>query len=162
MHALSHSFYHAHFNEFKQKSELELDAAGYWQYIDCLDCNPPVIPVLKQSQQVQGLNNTGATVTVTIPGNEVTVENARNEAETWLLADKKAHIIIVKVVAVERLYVVYDCKSAHKDPVCWRQVMVQLYQKLQDTNPLMMLDTEFAKHIITLMSKPSHKKYTSV
>jgi len=174
------------FNEFKQKSQLELNATGYWQYIDGQDYDPPVIPVLKQSQQIEGLDNTGATVTVTIPGNEVTIENVRKEAEAWLLADKKAHAIIVKAIPVEKLYVVHDCKSAHdawitlkneyepanaltavtikqqiigyecgshNDPVRWRQVMVQLYQKLRDADPLMMPDTEFVKHIVTLMSQ---------
>ena len=153
------------FKKFKQKSQLELDAARYWQYINGLDYNPPAIPVLKQSQQIQGLDSTGATVTVTIPGNEVAVENMWKEAEAWLLADKKAHAVIVKAVPVKKLYVVHDCKSVHNawmtlkneyepanalkavtikqqiigyecgnndDPVHWRQVMVQLYQKLQD------------------------------
>jgi len=180
------------FNEFKQKSQLELDATGYWQYVDGPDYNPLVIPVLKQSQQVQGLDNTGETVTITIPGNELAVENAKNEAEAWLLADKRAHAIIVKAVPVERLYVVRDCKSAHdvwitlkneyepanvltavtikqqiigyecgahNDPVRWRQVMVQLYQKLRDADPLMMPDTEFAKHIVTLMSQSNEWRY---
>jgi len=55
--------------------------------------------VLKQSQQIQGLDNMGATITVTISGNEVAVENARKEAETWLWADKKAHTIIVKAIS---------------------------------------------------------------
>ena len=145
------------------KSQLELDAAGYWQYINGPDYDPLVIPVLKQSQQVQGLDNTGETVTIMIPGNEVAVENAKNEAEAWLLTDKRAHAIIIKAVPVERLYVVHDCKSAHdvwitlknkyehanalmavtikqqiigyecgahNNPVHWRQIMVQLYQKL--------------------------------
>ncbi|EDQ98575.1 uncharacterized protein LACBIDRAFT_335840 [Laccaria bicolor S238N-H82] len=180
------------FNEFKQKSQLELDAAGYWKYVNGLDYNPPVIPVLRQSQQVQGLDNAGATVTVTIPGNEVVVENAKRDAEAWLLADKRAHAIIVKAVPVERLYVVRDCKSAHDawitlkneyepantltaitikqqiigyecgthdDPVRWRQVMVQLYQKLRDADPLMMPDTKFAKHIVTLMSQSDEWRY---
>ena len=180
------------FNKFKQKSQLELDAAGYWQYVNGPDYNPPVIPELRQSQQVQGLANTGQTVTVMIPGNEAAVENVKNEAEAWLLADKRAHAIIVKAVPVERLYVVRDCKSAHDawmtlkneyepanaltavtikqqiigyqcgahdDPVRWRQVMVQLYQKLRDADPLMMLDTEFAKHIVTLMLQSDEWRY---
>ena len=37
--------------------------------------------------------------------------------------------------------------------------MVQLYQKLWDADPLMMLDTEFAKHIITLMSQSDEWRY---
>jgi len=174
------------FNEFKQKSKLELDAAGYWKYVDGPEYNPPVIPKLKLSQQIQGLDGTGATVTVTIPGNEATVVDAKKEAGAWLAADKKAHAIIVKAIPVEKLYVVRDCKSAHDtwvalkneyepanaltamtikqqiigyqcgsqdDPVHWRQVMVQLYQKLHDANPFMMPDTEFVKHLVTLMSQ---------
>jgi len=44
----------------------------------------------------------------------------------------------------------YEC-GTHNVPVHQRQVMVQSYQKLQDANPLMMPDTEFAKHIIMLI-----------
>ncbi|KAJ7878218.1 hypothetical protein B0H13DRAFT_2346760 [Mycena leptocephala] len=78
------------YSEFKQKSVLDLDAAGYWQYVDGPYYNPPVIPELRSSQQVQGLDSTGAVVTIT-----------------------KAHAVIVKAVPVEKLYVVRDCKSAH-------------------------------------------------
>ncbi|KAJ7189633.1 hypothetical protein GGX14DRAFT_608836, partial [Mycena pura] len=180
------------YSEFKQKSLLELDAAGYWQYVDGLDYNPPSIPVLKPSQQIEGLDGTGATVTVTIPGNEGVVAAARKQAEAWLLGDKKAHAIIVKAVPVEKLYVVRDCKSAHEawialkneyepanaltavtikqqiigyqcgthdDPVRWRQVMVQLYQKLRDADPVMMPDAEFAKHLVTLMTPADDWRY---
>ncbi|KAJ7216343.1 hypothetical protein GGX14DRAFT_604417 [Mycena pura] len=102
-------------------------------YIDGLDYNPPSIPVLQPSQQVEGLDGTGATVAVTIPENEAA------------LADKRAHAIIVKAVPVEKLY------------VC--QVMVQLYQKLRDADPVMMPDTEFAKHLVTLMTPSDDWRY---
>ena len=101
------------FNEFKQKSKLELDAAGYWKYIDGPEYNPPVIPELKLSQEVQGLDGTGNMVTITIPENEAVVIAAKTEAESWLAADKKAHAIVVKAVPVKKLYVVHDYKSAH-------------------------------------------------
>ncbi|KAJ7213548.1 hypothetical protein GGX14DRAFT_360673, partial [Mycena pura] len=173
------------YNEFKQKSVLELDAAGYWQFVDGPEYNPPSIPALKPSQQVQGLDNTGATITITVPGNEGVVAAARKQAEAWLLGDKKAHTIIVRAIPVEKLYVVKDCKSAHDawlalkneyepanaltavtikqqiigyqcgahdDPVRWRQVMIQLYQKLRDADPVMMPDSEFAKHLVTVMT----------
>src|ERR1700761_252279 len=77
------------YNEFKQKSVLELDAAGYWQFVDGPDYNPPSIPVLKPSQQVQGLDHRGVTTTITIPGNEGVVAAAKRRAESWLLDDKK-------------------------------------------------------------------------
>ncbi|KAJ7909541.1 hypothetical protein B0H13DRAFT_2233059 [Mycena leptocephala] len=180
------------YGEFKQKSVLDLDAAGYWQYVDGPDYDPPVIPELKPSQQVQGLDNTGATVTITVPGNEGVVAAARKRAEAWLSADKKAHAVIVKAVPVEKLYIVRDCKSAHEtwlalkneyepanaltavtikqqiigyqcgthdDPVRWRQVMVQLYQKLRDADPNMMPDAEFAKHLVTLMTQADDWRY---
>jgi hypothetical protein len=180
------------YSEFKQKSILDLDAAGYWQFVDGPDYKPPSIPELRPSQQVQGLDSTGATITVTVPGNEGVVAVARTQAEAWLAADKKAHAVIVKAVLVEKLYVVRDCKSAHDawvtlkneyepanaltavtikqqiighqcgahdDPVRWRQVMVQLYQKLRDADLTMMPDTEFAKHLVTLMTPSNEWRY---
>ncbi|KAJ6612078.1 hypothetical protein B0H10DRAFT_1808321 [Mycena sp. CBHHK59/15] len=180
------------YSEFKQKSVLDLDAAGYWQYVDGPDYNPPSIPELRPSQQVQGLDTAGTVVTITVPGNESVVVAARKQAEAWLSANKKAHVVIVKAVPVEKLYVVRDCKSAHDawvalkneyepanaltavtikqqiigyqcgthdDPVRWRQVMVQLYQKLRDADPHMMPDTEFAKHLVTLMTQSDDWRY---
>ncbi|KAJ7138414.1 hypothetical protein C8R43DRAFT_893319, partial [Mycena crocata] len=180
------------YSKFKQKSMLDLDAAGYWQYVDGVDYNPPAIPELKPSQQVQGIDATGATVTITIPGNETVVAAAKKQAEAWLSADKKAHAIIVKAVPVQKLYVLRDCKSAHDawmalkneyepanaltavtikqqiigfqcgdrdDPVHWRQVMVQLHQKLRDADPTMMPDSEFAKHLVTLMTQSDDWRY---
>ncbi|KAJ7902993.1 hypothetical protein B0H13DRAFT_1621313, partial [Mycena leptocephala] len=180
------------YSEFRQKSILELDAAGYWKYIDGHDYNPPVIPELKPSQQVHGVDNTGAAVTITVPGNKTVVAAARQQAEAWLSGDKKAHAIIVKAVPDAKLYVVRECKSAHDawlalkneyepanaltaitikqqiiankcdthdDPVHWRQAMVKLYQKLREADPNMMPDTEFAKHLVTLMTQADSWRY---
>jgi hypothetical protein len=102
------------YSEFKQKSILDLDAAGYWLYVAGPDYNPPVIPALMPSMQVQGLDATGNLVPFTIPGNEAAVDAAKKNAEAWLLADKKAHALIVKAVPNAKLYVVRDCKSAHE------------------------------------------------
>ncbi|KAJ7209003.1 hypothetical protein GGX14DRAFT_364975, partial [Mycena pura] len=175
------------YTEFRQKSILELDAADYWKYIDGPNYNPPAIPELKLSQQVNGVDNTGAPVTITVPGNEAVVAAARQRAEAWLSGDKKAHAIIVKAVPDTKLYIVRDCKSAHDawlaqpansltaitikqqiianqcsahdDPVRWRQVMVQLFQKLKEADPNMMPDNEFAKHLVTLMTQADTWRY---
>ena len=61
-------------------------------------------------------------------------------------------------VTIKQQIIRYKC-GAHDDPVCWRQVMVQLYQNLWDANPLMMLDTKFAKYIVTLMSQSNEWHY---
>ncbi|KAJ7176725.1 hypothetical protein C8R46DRAFT_889253 [Mycena filopes] len=180
------------YSEFKQKAMLDLDAIGYWKYIARPDYDPPVIPDLLQSMQVQGLDAAGNVANFTIPGNEAVVDTAKKNAEVWLAGDKKAHALIVKAVPSARLYVVRDCKSAHEtwtalkneyepsnsltaitikqqiiayqcdandDPVQWRQVMVQLYGKLRDTDPFMMPDNEFAKHLVTLMTPADRWRY---
>ncbi|KAJ7730414.1 hypothetical protein B0H16DRAFT_1733758 [Mycena metata] len=100
------------YSEFRQKSILDLDAADYWKYVDGPDYNPPAIPELKPSQQVQGFDASGNSVTITVPGNETLVAAAKKQAEAWLAGDKKAHATIVKAVPIGRLYVVRDCKSA--------------------------------------------------
>ncbi|KAJ6491552.1 hypothetical protein DFH09DRAFT_872955, partial [Mycena vulgaris] len=95
-------------------SMLDLDAAGYWKYVSGEDYNPPVIPELMSSMQVQGLDAAGTLTTITIPGNEAAVKTAKQDAEAWLQGDKKAHAIIVKAVPNEKLYIVRECKSAHQ------------------------------------------------
>ncbi|KAJ7343172.1 hypothetical protein DFH08DRAFT_962305 [Mycena albidolilacea] len=158
------------YNEFRQKSVLNFDAVGLWPYVTGPDYNPPVIPALMQSMQVQGLDAARNPATITIPGNEAVVDAAEKSATAWLLADKKAHALIVKAIPSAKLYlneyeppnaltavtikqqiIVYQC-SEDKNPVNWHQVMIQLYGKLQDADPFMMPDAEFAKHLITLMS----------
>ncbi|KAJ7449452.1 hypothetical protein B0H11DRAFT_2247191 [Mycena galericulata] len=170
------------YSEFKQKAILDLDAAGYyWKYVAGEDYNPPVIPELLQSIQVQGIDAAGNQIAVTIPGNEAAVDAAKKNAEVWLLGDKKAHALIVKAVPSSKLYIIalkneyepsnaltaitikqqiisYQC-SANEDPVNWRQVMIQLYGKLRDADAFMMPDTEFAKHLVTLMSLSDAWRY---
>ena len=58
------------YNEFRQKSELELDAAGYWKYTGRPEYDPPRIPELRATQRIEGLNPSGVMTTFTIPGNE--------------------------------------------------------------------------------------------
>ncbi|KAJ7702880.1 hypothetical protein B0H14DRAFT_3099917 [Mycena olivaceomarginata] len=180
------------YGEFKQKSQLDLDAAGYWQYVGGPDYKPPTVPKIRSSVQVQGVNGTGETVTVTVPGNETEVAPAKKKAEAWLAADKKALSIIVKAVPVGKLYIVRDCHSAHdawhalknehepanaltavsikqqiisyqcdssENPVRWREVRIQLYGKLRDADLNIMPDTEFAKHLVTLMTQSEEWRY---
>ncbi|KAF9023528.1 hypothetical protein BDZ89DRAFT_955539, partial [Hymenopellis radicata] len=180
------------YSEFKRKAELDLDAAGYWRYVDGPDYKPAAIPELRQTVQIQGLDSTGATATITVPGNEADVEAAKKAAEAWLLADKRALSIIIKAVPITKLFVVRDCRSAHDawhalkrqfepanslyaltlrnqitgfrcqpgiDPVQWREVMIQLYGKLQDANPGAMTDAEFAKNLVAQMTGSEDWRY---
>ncbi|KAF9026411.1 hypothetical protein BDZ89DRAFT_1134839 [Hymenopellis radicata] len=101
------------FTEFKRKAEVDLEAAGYWRYVDGPDYKPPIIPELRRTVQVQGIDSTGAAGTLTVPGNEADVETAKKKAEDWLLADKKALSVILKAIPIRKLFVVQNCHTAH-------------------------------------------------
>ncbi|KAJ3765041.1 hypothetical protein FB446DRAFT_834199 [Lentinula raphanica] len=120
------------YNEFKRKSIFELDAAGYWKYIDGDDYNPPQIPVLQPTQEMCSLDLEGNLSTFRIPGNEAEVQAACDKAKVWLEGDKKALAIIVKAVPVERLYLLEYCFSAH---AAWKA----LKNEYEPTNTLSML-----------------------
>ncbi|KAJ3753955.1 hypothetical protein EV360DRAFT_74093 [Lentinula raphanica] len=77
---------------------FELDAAGYWKYIDGAEYNPPQIPVLQPTREVR---------------DEAEVQAAKDRARVWLEGDKKALAIIAKAVPVEKLYLLEESMSAH-------------------------------------------------
>ncbi|KAF5337534.1 hypothetical protein D9757_015466 [Collybiopsis confluens] len=45
------------------------------------------------------------------------------------------------------------------DPVAWLDLMIQLYAKLRDADQNIMPDSEFASHLVTLMTEDSDWKY---
>ncbi|KAJ3761746.1 hypothetical protein EV360DRAFT_37181, partial [Lentinula raphanica] len=180
------------YNEFKRKSLFELDAAGYWKYIDGPEYDPPQIPILQPTREVRGLDLAGNPSTIRIPGNEAEVQAARDRAKVWLEGDKKALAIIVKAVPVEKLYLLEESMTAHAawkalkneyeptntlsaltimqqiignqcrpgdDPVAWLEVMIRLYGRLRDADQRMMSDWDFAKHLITLMTRDENWRY---
>ena len=179
------------YNEFRRKSELELDASDYWKYIDGPDYKPPVIPALETSMEVDVFVE-GNWVKGKTRGNEAAVALAKAAAKTWLDGNKKALAVIVKAVPTQKLYVVDNCKSAHSawfalkneyeptnslaaislkqqiignvcrdsdDPASWLTTMIQLYSRLRDADPLLMPDSEFAKHLATLMTSDADWRY---
>ncbi|KAJ3968782.1 hypothetical protein EV361DRAFT_1035485 [Lentinula raphanica] len=133
------------YNEFKRKSMFELDAAGYWKYINGADYKPPQIPVLQPTQEMRGLDVAGNLATFKIPGNEAEVQTACDKAKIWIEGDKKALAIIVKAVPVERLYLLKDCSSAH---AAW----IALKNKYEPTNTLSALT--IMQQIISNQCKP--------
>jgi hypothetical protein len=69
------------YSEFRQKATLDLDAAGYWNYVAGPDYDPPIIPDLMPSMQVQGLDAAGNLANFMMPGNEAVVDAAKKKAE---------------------------------------------------------------------------------
>ncbi|KAJ3816397.1 hypothetical protein F5880DRAFT_1512700 [Lentinula raphanica] len=51
-----------------------------------------------------------------------------------------------------------QCKP-EDDPVAWLEVMIRLYSRLRDADPKMMSDWDFAKHLITLMTRDENWRY---
>ncbi|KAJ7705090.1 hypothetical protein B0H14DRAFT_2937463 [Mycena olivaceomarginata] len=143
------------YSEFRQKSTLDLDAVGLLKYVAGPDYDPPVIPDLIPTMQAQVSTQPGISPTSRCQGTKRQLTRPKKNAEAWLLADKKAHALIVKAVPSARLYI---C-DVNEDPVNWRQVMIQLYGKLRDADPFMMPDTEFAKHLVTLMTLSDKWRY---
>ncbi|KAJ3764788.1 hypothetical protein FB446DRAFT_795721 [Lentinula raphanica] len=156
---------------------FELDAAEYWKYIDGAEYNPPQIPVLQPTREVQA-----------------EVQAAKDRAKVWLdlEGDKKVLAIIAKAVPVEKLYLLEESMSAHTawkalkneyeptntlsaltimqqiignqcklgdDPVAWLEVMIRLYSRLRDANQRMMSDWDLTKHLITLMTQDENWRY---
>nr|GAT60467.1 predicted protein [Mycena chlorophos] len=99
--------------EFRLKARYELDAAGYWKYIDGPEYKPPVIPDLKPTTTAEGLNSVGVMTKVTVVGNEKAVEAAIKSAETWTAGDKKAQAVLIRAVPAGKLWVVRKCLTAH-------------------------------------------------
>ncbi|KAJ3724662.1 hypothetical protein C8R42DRAFT_458324 [Lentinula raphanica] len=120
------------YSEFKLKSKLELDAAGYWKYIEGAEHDTPSIPKLQPAREVQELDSTGARITVRIPGNEAEVKAAQKRVRSWLDGDKKALAIIVKAVPMEKLYLVEDCTSAR---AAWKALKTEY----EPSNPILTL-----------------------
>ena len=60
------------------------------------------------------LMDIGYTSMALTPCNEAADENARKQAEAWLVADKKAHTVIIKAAPVKEMYVTCNCKSVHE------------------------------------------------
>ena len=52
-----------------------------------------------------------------------------------------------------------QCGEGTNDPVHWREVMVLLFQKLQNIDAHTMSDSEFAKNLIALMTERADWRY---
>ncbi|KAE9390872.1 hypothetical protein BT96DRAFT_1001867 [Gymnopus androsaceus JB14] len=120
------------YNEFKQKSELELDAAGYWKYIGGTEYNPPRIPDLA------------------VPPSKLYLVWNTASAHDACLALKREYEPANTLTAINiNQQIIGNACPAGGNPVSWLQSMVQLYNWLRETNPNMMLNVQFTKHLIT-------------
>jgi hypothetical protein len=79
------------YSKFSQKATLDLDAAGYWKYVAGPDYNPPIIPDLMPSMQVQGLDAAG-----TPPR---TISNAQDRGRSARTCSVRPWLVTLKRIA---------------------------------------------------------------
>ncbi|KAF9059004.1 hypothetical protein BDP27DRAFT_1239674, partial [Rhodocollybia butyracea] len=181
------------FLEFKHKASIKLKAWKLWKYIGGDEYKPPVIPELVPSQRIQGRDNSGNIVDVTLQGNNAEVAIAERLHAEWLENDRLLLSLINEAVPYQKSYVLQKCHTSHDawnalcreyepnnsliamnfnqqistfscqpgaDPAEWLQVMLELYGKLCAADSTLMSDSEFAKILITHMSKDEKWRYT--
>ena len=100
------------YNEFIHKGKLELQAMGYWKYIEGTQSAPPVIPQLKRTQKIRGPDETGTAHTIVITGNEIEVQKAIDDAVPWREGDLKALNAIIQAMPGTKLHLVQSAKTA--------------------------------------------------
>ena len=100
------------YNEFSHKGKLELQAMGYWKFIEGTQSAPPVIPQLKRTQKIKGPDETGTARTIVITGNEMEVQKAMDDAVPWREGDLKALNAIIQAMPGTKLHLVQSAKTA--------------------------------------------------
>ena len=100
------------YNEFSHKGKLELQAMGYWKFIEGTQSAPPVIPQLKRTQKIRGPDETGIDRTIVITGNEMEVQKAMDDAVPWQEGDLKALNAIIQAMPGTKLHLVQSAKTA--------------------------------------------------
>ncbi|KAJ7111119.1 hypothetical protein C8R46DRAFT_868800, partial [Mycena filopes] len=87
------------------------------------------------------------------------VRDCKSAHNAWLaLKNEYDPANTLTAITIKQQIIAYQC-GTHDDPVHWRQVMVQLHQKLQEADTNMMPDTEFAKHLVMLMTPAENWRY---
>ena len=97
------------YNEFNHKEKLELQAMGYWKFIEGM---LPVIPQLKWTQKIRAPDETGTTGTIVITGNKMKVQKATDDVVSWWEGDLKALNAIIQAILGTKMHLVQSAKTA--------------------------------------------------
>ncbi|KAF9071300.1 hypothetical protein BDP27DRAFT_1219291, partial [Rhodocollybia butyracea] len=101
------------FLEFKHKASIKLKAWKLWKYIGGDEYKPPVIPKLVPSQRIQGRDNSGNIVDVTLQGNNTEVAIAEHLHAKWLENNRLLLSLINEAVPYQKSYVLQKCHTSH-------------------------------------------------
>ena len=177
------------YNKFNHKGKLELQAMGYWKFIEG---TPPVIPQLKWTQNIRGPDETSNIHTIVITGNEMEVQKATDDAVPWWEGDLKALNAIIQAIPGTKMHLVQSAKTAKaaweslKAEYCsinmlraiclksnilgykfidgykmanWRDDSQQMYQELCDADNSTLSDDKFVHHLVTMMLISNRWRY---
>jgi hypothetical protein len=177
------------YNKFNHKGKLELQAMGYWKFIEG---TPLVIPQLKQTQKIRGPHETGTIRTIVITGNEMEVQKATDDAVPWQEGNLKALNAIIQAIPGTKMHLVQSAKTAKEAweslkaeyrslnmmrVTClksnilgykfingykmanWRDNMQWMYQELHDVDNGALSDDKFVRHLVTMMPISDHWRY---
>ncbi|KAJ6467035.1 hypothetical protein DFH09DRAFT_956401, partial [Mycena vulgaris] len=138
-----------------------LDAAGNLVAVT-IPGNEVAVNTTKQNAEawLQGDKKAHTIIVKAVPNAKLyIVGKCKSAHEAWnALKNEYEPANALTVVTIKQQITSYQC-GTNEDPVNWHQVMIQLYGKLQDADPYMMPDTEFAKHLVTLMSSSDTWRY---
>ena len=98
--------------EFEYKAMLKMKAYDQWKYIEGPESEPPPIPELRKARKIKGRDDNGREVTVTVPGNEIEVEEAKKQAGPWKLGNAKALSLIVEAIPQSKIHLIKRCVFA--------------------------------------------------
>ncbi|KAE9398523.1 hypothetical protein BT96DRAFT_793453, partial [Gymnopus androsaceus JB14] len=117
--------------------------------------NKSEVKLAQQKAKVwlNGNKKTQAVIARAVPPSKLyLVQNAANAHDAWLALKCKYEPANTLTAININQQIIGNACPAGGNPVSWLQSMVQLYNRLRDTDPNMMPDDQFAKHLITLMS----------
>ncbi|KAJ7492504.1 hypothetical protein FB451DRAFT_1388886 [Mycena latifolia] len=138
-----------------------LDAAGNLANFT-MPGNEAVVDAAKKAAEtwLSGDKKAHALIVKAIPSAKLyLVRDCRSANDAWnALKNEYEPSNALTAVTIKQQIIAYQC-GVDDDPVQWRQVMIQLYGKLRDTDPYIMPDTEFAKHLVTLMTMSDKWRY---
>lgn len=86
------------------------------------------------------------------------VQECSNACSAWfVLKNEYEPSNSLTAIAIKQQIISNSCEG--DNPVDWLRMMIQLYRRLRDADPKMMPDTEFAKHLVILMSNQDSWRY---
>ncbi|CAK5271564.1 unnamed protein product [Mycena citricolor] len=108
---------------------------------------------------IKGDKRTLAMLINSVPANRARLVGKSKSARELWFALREHYEPANDVLAIKIKQQICSSKCDN-DPVEWREMMEELYSKLQELNPALMSDDEYARNLVTLMCNTGEWKHT--